>query len=498
MHRRPMLLALLGVLAATIFLVPYFIRPVDGWSLRIPPAAGLDAAGAGLTLGSGQTHIDNADYARLFAYFASGVAAYADASHSRVFYPGVPGSRGLAVEGLEGFARTAPLLAAWLRQGRDREIALPDGRRFDLAAHLLQGIREGVNPAAKGYWGEIGDRDQRMVESADIALALWLVRDTIWTEFSSADKANIRAWLAGVFGKQTYGGNWVLFPLVVHSVLAELGLDPDPSASRAAQAAYEDAMSQYVGEGWYADGKGGRIDYYNAWQMHYFYYWLSQMPAAAVDHALLRQRLLEFSSGFQHFFSPAGLPMFGRSQCYRMAAAAPLLAAASLDRKVMTPGLARRALDASWSYFLQRGAVRDGNVTQGYCGSEPELLENYSGRASCLWALRSLVLMFSLPQSSPIWSERTVPLPVERADFDITLQAPGFRLRGDRQSGRVELFVLRNEGKSVTEFKPMPQWRAHAQDLLRRPLRLDNFPAKYDRPVYRSDTPITRCEAAAR
>ena len=83
-----------------------------------------------------------------------------------------------------------------------------------------------------------------------------------------------------------------------------------------------------------------------------------------------------------------------------MAAPSPLIFGQQTDPDEVPPAEARRALDATWSYFIQRDSLKGGNVTQGYCESDPRILDNYSGPASCLWALRSLILAYSMSSDS--------------------------------------------------------------------------------------------------
>jgi hypothetical protein len=101
-----------------------------------------------------------------------------------------------------------------------------------------------------------------------------------------------------------------------------------------------------------------------------------------------------------------------------MAVPAPLIFASTFDPASIAPAQARRALDLTWDFFLEHGALREGRVTQGYCGDDPKILDNYSGPASCLWSLRSLIVALHLPPEADFWTQDAAPLPVEQGDFE--------------------------------------------------------------------------------
>jgi hypothetical protein len=163
-------------------------------------------------------------YTGLFQYFLRSYLEYASPAFERVFYPGMGSVHGYQISGLEGFARTAPLLAAWISSGRDPAIIIPTtGESVDLQAVLRKGLLAGTNPDSHAYWGKITGIDQRTVEAADISRVLWLTREQIWTKFSVAEQNQVAEWLLGVNTAITPKNNWLLFPVVVNFVLDALG-----------------------------------------------------------------------------------------------------------------------------------------------------------------------------------------------------------------------------------------------------------------------------------
>jgi len=182
-----------------------------------------------------------------------------------------------------------------------------------------------------------------------------------------------------------------------------------------------------------------------------------------------------------------------------MAVPAPLIAAQSLQSRPVPADEARRALDQVWQYFIARGAVRAGTATQGYCGPDPRILDNYSGPASCLWSLRSLVLAFALPPSDHFWRSRPGRSPVDTADVDVRIPAIGWRIVGKKGSGFVSIInadsLRRGSGNELHTAGPMQRLR---ERIFRRPFRPNNTAAKYRLPVYRGDRPFCGCTGSAR
>jgi hypothetical protein len=141
---------------------------------------------------------DRDHYRGLVAYFAEGWLRGRSALGARVSYRGYASSRGRVCDLLEGFARMVPLFGAWVEGGRGPVLPLAEGRTLDVADAFRRGMLAGTDPASPEYWGTIGNHDQRAVESADLALALWFFRDDVWGDLRDADRSQLAAWLAQV------------------------------------------------------------------------------------------------------------------------------------------------------------------------------------------------------------------------------------------------------------------------------------------------------------
>jgi hypothetical protein len=239
--------------------------------------------------------------------------------------------------------------------------------------------------------------------------------------------------MAEVLRARTPDNNWRLFVVTASAVLTAAGFDAADT-----DAHFRRFMSFYRGEGWFSDGPDpAAVDWYNAWGIHYELLWLRHLSAAyrapQVDEAVAA-----FNATLPYFISPNGFPIMGRSICYRLGVATPLVGAAVLEGAV-PPGLARRALDATWRHFVPRGAIARGVITQGYYAPDLRLLDVYSGPSSALWGTRPLVFAFMAPAGSAFWREADAPLPVEVRSYKQRVEAIGWEVSGDRETGEVRV-----------------------------------------------------------
>lgn len=429
---------------------------------------------------------DIAAYRSLFTYFVEGWTRHRSALGALATYPGWASWSGARSDALEGFARIFPLFGAWVSGGRSPIVELGDGSEIDLADVFYRGVLAGTDPASPEYWGGMRERDQRIVEAADVALSLWLFRDLVWVRLDNAERERVATWLRQVETRAVYDNNWHLFVVVVSAVLQQLGCG---GMERAARKHYERIRRFHRDDGWFSDGEPGKFDYYNAWSFHYSLYWLNRIDPDW-DPGFSPRALAAFLDSYRYLVGPKGFPILGRSVCYRMAAPIPLVLGYDLAPNLVSAGQARRALDCTWQYFIRRGALRGGNVTQGYFQPDRRIVENYSGPASCLWSLRSLISAFQFPDAGPFWTSAPEPLPVEREDYRVSVASTGWTIIG-RQS---------DQSITVEMPSPLPPGEARLRPyrlvdrllamLLRTPQRPDNFGAKYGRTAYSSARPF--------
>jgi hypothetical protein len=317
---------------------------------------------------------------------------------------------------------------------------------IDLEVLMQRALLEGTNPSNRHtYWGDIGHMDQRIVESADIAVALWMSRERVFYKMTPGEQEQIMTWLAQVDGKGTYTDNWILFTAMVQAVRLYLGF-PSPIADLDNRLMQIDEF--YRGDGWYVDGPTNEFELYNAWMFgwHYLLWtWIDggRRPDRR-EQVLARGR--SFIDGFLHFFGSNGsYPAWGRSVVYRFAAVAPFSLGYFLNIAPDDPGLLRRVSSGCIRYFYEHGLFdpEAHYVRQGYHGDFPAAGEAYISPGSPYWCCHGLFAL-TFDRDDPFWTAVESPLPVEREDFELILPAPGFLVSGRRETGQVLLLNSRS------------------------------------------------------
>lgn len=469
-------------LAGGVALVRSRAQGVEGWDRFVPMSArpGPDeAAVTAVLLGPGDAQ---ARFDALAGYFIQGFLRHVSASGERVNYAGAGSTAGYRMNGLEGFARTAPLLAAWIGSGRGDVLGTGPGAA-DLVAVLRKGLLAGTDRAAPSYWGDMQDFDQRIAEAADIARTLWLTRRQLWDRLSKPERAQIAGWLRQANGRRTVRNNWLLFPVVIDAILADLGeapFGPQPN--------YEEFKTHYVEQGWFFDDPGV-VDFYNAWGITYDLFWIHRAQPS-FDPAFLTQTLAASAELTAHLVAPEGVPIMGRSVCYRTAIAVPPVAWSLADPTPATAALGLRVLDATWRYFVAGGSLRDGGLTQGYLDIDLRFLDSYSGPGSCHWGLRSLVLALMHPRGDAFWTAPPAKLPVEGGDFTLDLPRIGWVVQGTKATGEIAITIPKNPETAVAAAG-FPIWRRWKEALLQYPQRPNNHEVAYHLRRYASRDPFT-------
>ena len=486
--------AAVGLIAALLGIAPYASNKIRniyarGWHLyRDTPAPGHAEAQLQKDFLSEEPAEKRFD--ALFTYFAQGFLRHATPGFERVQYSGVGSMDGYRMNGLEGFARTAPLLAAWVHSGRSRTIVTPhSAQEVDLIEVLKQGLLTGTDPRREEYWGTIRSKDQRIVEAADIARVLWLTRSNLWPTLTPAERNQISTWLSGATRPETPNNNWILFPIIVNLVLAQLEADSPASREHLAYAhrEFDRYKGFYLESGWFFDPPDG-VDFYNTWSITYELFWIHTLDAS-FDPVFIGDAIRQSADLTAHLISSRGIPIMGRSSCYRTAIPAPLVAASLLDTNDASTGQAARALDVVWRYFIANGSVRDGALTQGYFDPDPRFLDRYTGTGSCHWGLRSLVLAFMHESASRFWIGPPAPLPVERADYKREYPKLGWTVAGRQASGEIVIEIARNPLQQQPT-KPYTWFNRLVETVFGRPYRPSNHDVKYERRRYSSAEPF--------
>lgn len=404
----------------------------------------------------------------LTAAFA--IAAAASGSPARPRLPGAPTADQIC--GLEGFARMSVAWGAWLGLASNPSVLRGRDRDVDVLELMTRGLLDGSDPGQQWWWGEIGDRDQRIVEAAELATGLWLGRHRLVPALGTTGLNRLLDWLGRVEGRDVYPDNWILFPSFVATVQRGLGrIVPDASIDRG----LDEMTARYRGDGWYADGPGHAFDQYTGWAVHWH-----MLLWAGVDgdrrprlRALIERRARTYLAGIVPQFAADGSrPLYGRSLGYRFAAAAPFALAELVGLDAVPPGLARRIASGTISRHLDDGALDPltGWFLRGVGGERPAVCERYMSAGASAWAAHAFVAL-GLDQDAAFWTATEAALPVEMADGMSALRGPGFLLGQRQRTG--ETWLINAVG-------------GHPDDIPGH-----DYTAYYGKFVYRSHFPFT-------
>lgn len=102
---------------------------------------------------------------------------------------------------LEGFSRPIWGLASLLAG---------DGQYSGLY-RWINGFDSGTNPDSAEFWGNMRDKDQRMVECSAIGFAIAVAKERLWDPLSDDAKTRFETWLGGMNDKQMPNTNWLWF-----------------------------------------------------------------------------------------------------------------------------------------------------------------------------------------------------------------------------------------------------------------------------------------------
>lgn len=336
---------------------------------------------------------------------------------------------------LEGFAR--PLWAL-------TSASVGGGAAIDWQPYRA-GLDHGTDPAHPEYWGDPHDIDQRLVELAAIGFALLAARADIWDPLSPDAKARVRAYLQTAAQRKFSPNNWMFFRLLIDAGLRATGDGPPPHSGDRERAAL-DAL--YLGQGWYQDGPGNRVDHYVGFAFHLYGLLLHHFsPDTDRGEHLARARC--FAPQFATWFDAEGRSLaYGRSMIYRFAVTSFFGAYALCDPAPVLPwgvlkGIVLRNL--RW-WADQPIADRDGVLSVGHGYANPHMAEDYNSPGSPYWAMKVFVAL-AMPEDHPFWVSEECPLP--RDTGSVRLQAkPGFLVR----QGASEVTVL-SAGQDAPMFR---------------------------------------------
>lgn len=102
---------------------------------------------------------------------------------------------------LEGFSRPIWGLAS----------LLAGGGTYEGTERWVRGFNNGTNPDYEEFWGNMKNKDQRMVECSAIGFALSVAKQQLWDALEDNGKRNLENWLGGMNDKEMPNTNWLWF-----------------------------------------------------------------------------------------------------------------------------------------------------------------------------------------------------------------------------------------------------------------------------------------------
>jgi hypothetical protein len=93
---------------------------------------------------------------------------------------------------LEGYARPLWGLASYIS----------GGGTYENSFRWISGLIAGTDPSSPEYWGEVRDKDQRMVEMAPMGFWLATCGSSFLGQLGKREKGNIEAWFGSVNSRE--------------------------------------------------------------------------------------------------------------------------------------------------------------------------------------------------------------------------------------------------------------------------------------------------------
>ena len=311
---------------------------------------------------------------------------------------------------LEAFGRLLAGISPWLEldaaageEGRLRQ------RYAELARRSLDAA---TDPRSRDFMN-FTKGGQPVVDAAFLAQALLRAPRELWQKSDARVRANVVAALKATRVIKPYYSNWLLFSAIIEAALATFGEEWDQMRVDYAVRQHE---QWYKGDGAYGDGPEFHWDYYNSFVIQPML--IDTLAAVSkktpgwdefYKRALPRAR--RYAAVQERMISPEGtFPPLGRSITYRFGAF-HLLAQMSLMRQLppeLTPAQVRGALGAVIRRSVEAPGTfdREGWLTIGLCGHQPQLAERYISTGS-LYLCAVGLLPLGLPPEEEFWAGAT-------------------------------------------------------------------------------------------
>ena len=224
------------------------------------------------------------------------------------------------------------------------------------------------------------------------------------TPLSDTAKRNVARYLYRANEVAVPGSNWLFFRILVNIALKKTGNLYDVEKLNED---LERVDSFYLGNGFYTDGIGGQVDYYNPFAIHFY----SLIYAKFMRNEDVERcgRFIErgsiFATQFIHWFdNNGGAIPFGRSMTYRFAMSAFFGALAFCDVETLPWSALKAVVMKNMRWWLEKPIfARDGILTVGYGYPNLVMSEEYNSPTSPYWAFKWFIIL-AVDEGHPFWN----------------------------------------------------------------------------------------------
>ena len=295
---------------------------------------------------------------------------------------------------LEGLCRTLFVAAPLLKE--DSTLTINGIKLADYYRHQLALL---VDSTSKQFISHRGNRGpcQDLVEFGGLSISLFVCGDVVWKPLNQSVKDSLESMMESYADGPTISQNWRFFNVFTMSFFKKEGYQVNDALL---EKYVKLLINDYRGNGWYLDNPN--YDYYSMWAYQLYGRLWSQFfgdryyPELA---NMFRRDFNEMYTSYPYLFGRDGhMIMWGRSNMYRFASAAPLPFGNNINY-----GWMRRIASGDLLQFLQNPyLMKDGVPTPGFYGAFDPVLQGYSCRGSVYWCAKAF-LSLMLPKNDPYW-----------------------------------------------------------------------------------------------
>ena len=90
-------------------------------------------------------------------------------------------------------------------------LLLAGGGDYEGVQRWVNGLANGTNPDHEEFWGNMKNKDQRMVECSAIGFSLAVAKSKLWDPLPDEGKRSLENWPGGMNDKEMPNTNWLWF-----------------------------------------------------------------------------------------------------------------------------------------------------------------------------------------------------------------------------------------------------------------------------------------------